>query len=141
LVGDGSDDIPGVPGIGPKCAIQILLEFKTLEGALSAAKQSKLKVVDLIGPKRCQAMADMTVVKGVRQGRRVIQLERSFNGCDALSDSDWKPGLSWRRLRAELLGRKSCPKARAQGLGADVPADEAALAWNSAPMVLGHDGG
>lgn len=33
LVGDSSDNIPGVPGIGPASAKEILLEFDTIEGA------------------------------------------------------------------------------------------------------------
>ena len=34
LSGDSSDDIPGVPGIGPKRATEILLKFDTLEAAI-----------------------------------------------------------------------------------------------------------
>jgi len=32
LVGDSSDNVPGVPGIGPKGAVELLQEFKTLDG-------------------------------------------------------------------------------------------------------------
>ena len=32
LMGDSSDNIPGVPGIGPKTAIELLKEYKTLDG-------------------------------------------------------------------------------------------------------------
>ncbi len=32
LVGDSSDNLPGVPGVGPKGATQLLQEFKTLDG-------------------------------------------------------------------------------------------------------------
>jgi len=32
LVGDASDNIPGVSGIGPKQATELLKEFKTIEG-------------------------------------------------------------------------------------------------------------
>ncbi|MBK6917030.1 MAG: DNA polymerase I [Deltaproteobacteria bacterium] len=37
LVGDSSDNVPGVPGIGPKTAAALLLEHGDLEGVLAAA--------------------------------------------------------------------------------------------------------
>lgn len=43
LVGDSSDNIPGVPSIGPKGAVDLLKEFDTLEGVLKAAKAGKIK--------------------------------------------------------------------------------------------------
>ena len=43
LVGDSSDNIPGVPGVGPKRASQYLGKFGTLEGVLRAAADKKIK--------------------------------------------------------------------------------------------------
>jgi DNA polymerase-1 len=43
MVGDSSDNIPGITGIGPKGATQLLTEFGTLEGVLAAAKAGKIK--------------------------------------------------------------------------------------------------
>ena len=34
LMGDPSDNIPGVPGVGEKTAIKLLKEFPTLEDCL-----------------------------------------------------------------------------------------------------------
>lgn len=45
LKGDSSDNIPGVKGIGDKTAIQLLSEFKTLEGIYSSLDAVKSKSV------------------------------------------------------------------------------------------------
>lgn len=43
LVGDSSDNVPGVPGIGPKTASKLLDEFGTLEALLERASEVKAK--------------------------------------------------------------------------------------------------
>jgi len=41
LAGDSADNIPGVPGIGPKTAVQLLEAYGDLEGVLSRASEVK----------------------------------------------------------------------------------------------------
>lgn len=41
LIGDSIDNIPGIPGIGPKTAAQLLEEYDDLEGVLSNAENIK----------------------------------------------------------------------------------------------------
>ncbi|MHC4473552.1 MAG: 5'-3' exonuclease, partial [Planctomycetota bacterium] len=43
LVGDTSDNIPGVPGIGPKTAEKLLSEFGSMEALLERAEEVKAK--------------------------------------------------------------------------------------------------
>ncbi len=44
LMGDASDNIPGVPGIGEKTAAKLLAQYDTLEGVLASATQIKGKL-------------------------------------------------------------------------------------------------
>ncbi len=46
LKGDSSDNIPGVPGIGEKGAIQLLQEYKTLDGVYENVELTKKSVHD-----------------------------------------------------------------------------------------------
>lgn len=46
LMGDSSDNIPGVPGIGPKTAATLLEKFTTLEGVLENADHAGSKKVN-----------------------------------------------------------------------------------------------
>jgi DNA polymerase-1 len=43
LAGDSADNIPGVPGIGPKSALKLLEEFGDLEGILAHAEEIERK--------------------------------------------------------------------------------------------------
>lgn len=52
LVGDSSDNIPGVPGVGPKTAVELLKTYGDLEAVLTAAMQGK------ISGKRAQTLVD-----------------------------------------------------------------------------------
>lgn len=44
LTGDSSDNLPGIPGVGPKTAINLLSQFETLEEIIEAAPSMTSKV-------------------------------------------------------------------------------------------------
>lgn len=46
LMGDKSDNIPGVPGVGPKTAVKWLTQFQTLQGVIDHSAEVKGKIGD-----------------------------------------------------------------------------------------------
>ncbi len=67
LAGDSSDNVPGVPGVGPKTALKLLAEYGTIEGILAATgsmKKGKLR-------ERLEEHADQA-----RLSRRLVTIRR-----------------------------------------------------------------
>ncbi|MBE5776203.1 MAG: DNA polymerase I [Clostridiales bacterium] len=56
LMGDSSDNIPGVPGVGEKTAVKLLCEYGTLENVLENADRIKGKLGEKIRQNRDQAL-------------------------------------------------------------------------------------
>ncbi len=65
LMGDSSDNIPGVPGIGPKTAAELIQQFGSLEGLLAGLDQVKQ-------PKRRDVLA--LHAENARLSRRLVAL-------------------------------------------------------------------
>ena len=55
LMGDSSDNIPGVPGVGEKTAVRLLAQYGTLEETLRHAQEQKGKVGERLQEHRAQA--------------------------------------------------------------------------------------
>lgn len=49
LMGDSSDDIPGIRGIGQKTATKLIEVFESLDGIYEAVKKDRTKVVAVVG--------------------------------------------------------------------------------------------
>jgi DNA polymerase-1 len=79
LVGDAVDNVPGVPGIGPKIASELLQKFDTLDGVLA-------NIDKVSGAKRKENLS--THAATAREGRALIQLET-----DAPIDIPWGAGV------------------------------------------------
>lgn len=57
LAGDSSDNIPGIPGVGPKTAMGLLAEFNTVEGIIeNAAGISRKRISNLVTEYADQAL-------------------------------------------------------------------------------------
>jgi DNA polymerase-1 len=111
LMGDSVDNVPGIPGIGPKTAAKLITEYGSLEAALEAApsmKKSKMQE-NLI------AHADMA-----RLSRRLVALHDSMDLPEPLDDLTLK-GIPKEPLQAflshhgfkTLLNRLGAPVAAA----------------------------
>lgn len=66
LAGDSIDNVPGVPGIGPKTAAQLIREYGDVESLIARAKEIKQ-------PKRRTSILEN--VENVRVSKRLVQLK------------------------------------------------------------------
>ena len=69
LMGDSVDNVPGVPGIGPKGAAQLIAEFGDLESILAAAASGAMKP-----SKRRESL--VAYAEEARISRRLVELRR-----------------------------------------------------------------
>ena len=70
LVGDISDNVPGIPGIGPKTAAKLILEYGSLEAVLEAAPSMKKS-------KRRDALIEFSEM--ARLAKRLILLDNEVD--------------------------------------------------------------
>ncbi len=130
LVGDSSDNIPGVPSIGPKGAVDLLKEFGTLEGVLAAAKAGKIKgkkcetiaanEADALLSQRLATLVDVESVQADLHGMLVPFPDgrvRPGAECLALLEE-----LDLRSLREKWSGGVTVPAASGNGNATSTPA-------------------
>ncbi len=144
LVGDSVDNVPGVPGIGPKIAGELLRRFDSLEGVLA-------HVEEVSGAKRRENLA--AHAETAREGRSLIRLETAVP-----LEIDWEAGrrhppdaenlggflreMGFRSLLTRL-GQPTKPPAGRPAAGTlfdvDGPADEAAASKPAAELIVAAD--
>ena len=77
LIGDSSDNVPGIPGIGPKTAAELINEYGDLESLLARAGEIKQ-------PKRREAIQQHA--DAARLSKQLITLKEDVPGLPALSE-------------------------------------------------------
>jgi len=76
LMGDSSDNIPGVPGVGEKTAIKLLKEFETLENLLQSIDQvSGKKLKEKLEEFKDQALMSKELATITREAPLTVGLE------------------------------------------------------------------
>lgn len=102
LMGDSSDNIPGVPGIGPKTATKLIQQFGSLENLLASTSALKGKQKD-----RLEAFADQA-----RLSKRLVTIQLDVPHSVSLDNLAWS-GFDFVKLRQlfqdlefETLGKR-----------------------------------
>lgn len=125
LVGDSSDGIPGVPGVGPKTAVKWLTEYDTLANIEAHASDIKGKVGENF--RAHMPMLEMTrslVTINDAVPLEVAPDDLALGACDTEALRHWYNELEFRAWLADL---------------AQMPAGSAAsgaASWSKAPVVL-----
>jgi DNA polymerase-1 len=112
LIGDTSDNIPGVPGVGPKTAVALLKEYGTLDGIIFNADRIKGKTGERIRAHLGQlplARQLATIRHDVQLDCAVGDLRRTAPDTAALTSLYQR--LEFRRLLEELSGSDGTPSA------------------------------
>jgi DNA polymerase-1 len=93
LQGDASDNIPGIPGVGPKTAAELLKKYKTVEGVIAHAAELKGKQKErveefgeqaILSKKLATIITDVPIAWNEKElsytGTRCREVETHFGG-------------------------------------------------------------
>ena len=125
LIGDSVDDIPGVPGVGEKTAVELLTRFDSLEGILE-------RVAEVTKPKLRQALE--LHIERVRKNRKMICLRTELPL--PITWNELTPRAADQEKLRTLYGKFGFRTLLAELDGTPVPSGEkpsAAAALQSAP--------
>ena len=99
LRGDPSDNIPGVPGVGEKTAVELLQKYETLEGVLDHLNELPERQQKLLRGQKEQAELSKKLATIVADAPVELDLERCRVG-------DWRSGkvlVALKRLQFNSL--------------------------------------
>ena len=116
LQGDAVDNIPGVPGIGPKTASKLLAQFGSMETLLDSTDQLKGKQKERLEEHREQALLSKKLA--VIETQVPIQFDAEaykIEGQDNDRLAELFKELEFRSLARQILGEDKVPQENAQG--------------------------
>jgi len=122
LMGDAVDNVPGIPGIGPKTAAQLVVQYGSIEGVLAHLADLTPKRRESIETHRDQLGLARTLVRLKDDCAIDWSLARSRfdpSAVDAAALSAWLELLGFGRLRQEWMAfLRAQGAAMPQGMGA-----------------------
>ncbi|MGD7070091.1 DNA polymerase I [Acetobacter sp. AAB5] len=150
LMGDPTDNVPGVPGIGPKTAAALVQEYGTLEAVLNAAPEmKKSKRRDMLIEHAEAARVSLQLVTLATDVPLPVPVdELNTREPDMLVLADWLDRMGFRSILSRMgLGHPSGAHAHraakkvaaASVAGATTPADAAPTADASVLSAPYHD--
>lgn len=150
LMGDPTDNVPGVPGIGPKTAAALVQEYGTLEAVLNAAPEmKKSKRRDMLIEHANAARVSLQLVTLATDVPLPVPVEElNTREPDMLILADWLDRMGFRSILSRMrLGHPSGAHAHraarkvaaASVAGATTPADAASAPDASVLSAPYHD--
>ncbi len=110
LVGDKSDNIPGVPGVGEKTAVRLLQQYNTVEGVYEHLAELPEKQRARLEPARAQALESKHLATIVTDVPVTLDLERSrIGGYDRATVVRLFGELEFRTLLSRLPDADGAP--------------------------------
>lgn len=88
LIGDNSDLIPGVPGIGPRTAATLLVQYGSIEGVYSNLSALPARWSTTLGDHEAQVRLNLRLVTIVTS----LDLPDDLDSYRWFGDGDWKAG-------------------------------------------------
>src|SRR5690606_21276367 len=99
LMGDASDNIPGIPGVGEKTALKLLHQYETVEGVLAAVDEIKGKMQEKIR----EHAASATMSKELATIYREVPLDLPWDGLKYEGYDPQTLGEMFRKLEFKSL--------------------------------------
>ena len=142
LMGDSSDNIPGIPGVGEKTSVRLLEEYGSLEGVLSHAAEIKGKLGERIRAnmdlaRLSKQLATINTQAPIRADFRAWMTNRLAEGLPALRKYQLNTmAAELSRMTAVAAKAQEAPEAPAPVLAAKTAEELAAFAGGAGPQPL-----
>ncbi len=137
LMGDAADNIPGVPGIGPKTAAKLLSKYGSVEVLLDSTSELKGKQKENLEQFREQALLSKELATIVTD----IPCTPDFEGMVVEAPDAEKLAPLFEELEFRTLARRILGEAVATGTPAPTPADTGGDTGGQMGLFGGGDGG